>query len=266
MPEISVIMGIYNCADTLREAVGCLQAQTVSDWELLLRDDGSTDRTAEVAAELAASDARIRLLRNERNLGLPKTLNRCAKEAKGAYLARMDGDDRCAPTRFEKELAVLREGKFAVVSCGMSFFDEGGTWGEKQYIEYPQKTDFAGNSPFCHAGAMMRKDAFDAVGGYSEAPDRLRVEDFDLWFRLYQAGYVGCNLQETLYAMRDDRAAISRKQFRYRVNEFHLKKQIAQTFHLEGKARLLAYRPLLLGLCPAFLYRILHRAKARANR
>lgn len=266
MPEISVLMGGYNCADTLAEAVGCLLRQSVSDWELLLCDDGSTDGTYAVAQKLALSDPRIHLLKNEKNLGLPKTLNRCAALAKAPYLARMDGDDRCDPSRFEKELAVIRRGQYAVVSCGMTFFDENGVWGQKMYRETPQKSDFAGNSPFCHAGAMIRKDAFDAVGGYSEDENRLRVEDFDLWFRLYQAGFEGYNIPEPLYAMRDDRNAVSRKKFRYRINEFILKRRIAKEFKLGIAAEIGALRPLLLGLCPAFLYRILHRAKAASRR
>ena len=261
MPEISVLMGIYNCADTLEEAVGCLLRQSAADWELLLCDDGSTDGTYALAQKLARSDERIRLLKNEKNLGLPKTLNRCAALAKAPYLARMDGDDRCSPTRLEKELAVIRRGEYAVVSCGMAFFDQDGVWGQKLYRETPQKADFAGNSPFCHAGAMIRKDAFEAVGGYSEAADRLRVEDFDLWFRLYRAGYRGYNIPEILYEMRDDRSAVARKKFRYRVNEYRLKRQIAEDFSLGVKAKIAALRPLLLGLCPAFLYRALHRAK-----
>ena len=94
-PEISVIMGIYNCANTLEEAVRCIQAQSIKEWELILCDDGSTDNTYEIAEQLKKKDERIVLLRNSENQGLNRTLNRCLNEAKGKYIARLDGDDRC---------------------------------------------------------------------------------------------------------------------------------------------------------------------------
>lgn len=261
MARISILMGIYNCADTLKEAVECIAAQTFSDWELILCDDGSTDATKQVAAALAADDERIILLQNEKNCGLPKTLNRCARVATAEVFARMDADDRCAADRLQKEWEIICAGEYDIVSCGMEFFDENGVYGKKIYVEMPQKSDFAGNSPFCHAGAMFTRKAFDAVGGYSEDASRLRVEDFDLWFRMYQAGFRGRNLSECLYSMRDDRSALRRKKYRYRVNEYRLKKQIARAFDFGFSGQLHAVRPLILGLCPSFVYRILHRAK-----
>ena len=94
-PKISVLMGIYNCADTLPQAVASIQKQTYPNWELILCDDGSSDHTYEVAQALAAKDDRIVLLHNDRNLGLNQTLNACLAVATGDYIARMDGDDDC---------------------------------------------------------------------------------------------------------------------------------------------------------------------------
>ena len=104
-PKISVLMGIYNCADTLPQAVASIQKQTYPNWELILCDDGSSDHTYEVAQALAAKDDRIVLLHNDRNLGLNQTLNACLAVATGDYIARMDGDDDCVPVRFEQQLA-----------------------------------------------------------------------------------------------------------------------------------------------------------------
>lgn len=261
MAEISVLMGIYNCADTLREAVECIRQQSCQDWELILCDDGSTDETASIAQTLAKEDYRIRFLQNKKNQGLAATLNFCASVANGRFFARMDGDDRCSPDRFKKELSLMQSGKYAVVSCGMSFFDENGIFAEKLYKQFPEKSDFAHNSPFCHAGCMMDREAFFSVGGYNESPKRNRVEDFDLWFRFYQAGFRGCNLQEVLYSMREDRNAVVRKKYRYRVNEYHLKKEIAKTFGFGIKGQIMAFRPLILGLIPSFLYQFLHQKK-----
>ena len=107
MPQISVLMGIYNCADTLEEAVNSIINQTFNDWELIMCDDCSTDNTLEVAQKIAEKDSRIKVIKNEKNLTLAPTLNRCIEVASGKYVARMDGDDICDPTRFEKEIEIL---------------------------------------------------------------------------------------------------------------------------------------------------------------
>ena len=81
--KISVLMGIYNCSSTMEQAVASVQNQTYTNWELILCDDGSSNNTYEVAQALAAKDSRIVLLRNEKNLGLNATLNRCLAVATG---------------------------------------------------------------------------------------------------------------------------------------------------------------------------------------
>ena len=176
-PTISVIMGAYNCARTLPEAIAAIQHQTVSDWEFIICDDGSSDETWQVASEFQRNDERIVLLRNEKNLGLNATLNKCLAAASGYYIARMDGDDICAPDRFEKELALYaKHPEAGVISCSMSFFDDEGIFGKMIYDAAPQPKDLLHGSQFCHAGALMRRDILEELGGYSENKDTLRVE------------------------------------------------------------------------------------------
>lgn len=261
MPKISVLMGIYNCGDKLEQAVESVVKQSFTDWELIMCDDGSTDNTRAVALALAEKDSRIRVIENNGNKGLSYTLNRCAKEAGASILARMDGDDICDPSRFEKEYNIISSENFDIVSCGMLFFDENGVYGKKLYKQYPEKSDFAGNSPFCHAGAMIKKEPFLAAGGYCEDKSRDRIEDFDLWFRMYKNGSKGFNIGEYLYSMRDDRNAVKRKKYKFRINEYKLKKQIAAEFDFGIKGQIKALRPLILGLCPSFIYRFLHKQK-----
>ena len=89
--KVSIITGIYNCADTLSEALDSILAQTYQNWELILCDDGSEDGTLLIAMDyLKNFPDRIRLLQNHTNLGLNKTLNRCLEQATGEYIARMD--------------------------------------------------------------------------------------------------------------------------------------------------------------------------------
>ena len=106
-PRISVIIGIYNCAPTLVEALDSLYNQTFKDFKIILCDDGSSDDTYNVAKDYVSRHDNIILIRNECNMGLNYTLNHCLKYADTEYVARMDGDDISMPTRFEKEINFL---------------------------------------------------------------------------------------------------------------------------------------------------------------
>lgn len=253
-------MGAYNCAATVPAAVDAIIAQTIHDWEMIICDDGSTDDTYEVLQSLAAKEPRIVLIRNQSNLGLAPTLNNCLKIARGEYTARMDGDDVCAPNRFEKELAVLaNEPQFSLVSCAMEFYDDNGVYGVYHYKPYPQKTDFFKQSPFCHAGCMMRRCILDELGGYNESESVRRIEDFDLWFRLYKAGYKGCNLPDVLYSMYDDRQAYKRRKFKFRLSSARLLYQIYREFKPGIKYLPRVAIPIIKGLLPEKLYMFLRK-------
>ena len=265
--RISILMGIYNCGDTLSEAIECILAQTVNDWQLILCDDGSSDNTYQIAKKYAQHyPEKIVLLQNEKNMGLNFTLNHCLSHATGEFIARMDGDDLCSPERFEKELRALTENpQMAVVSTEMTYFDESGTWGCSHAIPMPQNTDFVRGTPFCHAPCMARRDAINSVGGYTDDPKYLRVEDYDLWVKLYAAGYRGMNLQEPLYQMRDDRNAYARRKFKYRINEARVALKAIRLLKLPKKNCIYALRPILVGMLPKWVYDRLHKKRLKAS-
>lgn len=263
--KISVLMGIYNCAGTLVQAVESIQNQTYTDWELILCEDGSTDQTYEVAKSLAEKDSRIILLRNEKNLGLNTTLNRCLAVASGKYVARMDGDDDCLPERFEKQIIFLEDHpEFQITSCPMLLFDENGEWGQTAIPKCPTPQEVVAGTPISHAPVMLLKSAMDAVGGYTEDPKMLRVEDVNLWIKLYAAGYRCCNLQEPLYRMRNDQNALNRRKYIYRVNSAYVRLQGCRMLKLGFESYLNACKPMIYGLVPAKLRKIIRRLQQRA--
>ncbi len=265
LPVISVLMGVLNCENTLDESVLSVIAQTESRWELILCDDGSTDGTAAQAQAWAAQyPGQIIFLQNDRNYGLSYTLNRCLNLARGEFAARMDGDDRCAPERFAKELAYLQtHPETAVVSTDMECFDENGAWGLRRYPTDPQLADLVHGTPFCHAACMVRTALLREAGGYSEAEQYARVEDYELWTRMYAMGYRGHNIHEPLYSMRDDRDAAGRRLRKYRLNEARVRLNAVQLLNLPKRNAVYALRPLILGLLPSRLYRFLHNRKLR---
>lgn len=259
-PLVSVAMGIYNCADTLEGAVQCIINQTYTNWELIMCDDASKDNTYEIALKLASKDNRIIVLKNESNMTLAPTLNKCIEHSKGKYIARMDGDDICDPTRFEKEVAILEaNAKYAIVSCQMNLYDKEGIYRIIVHPDEPTPNEMIKRSQFCHAGCMVRADVIKAVGGYSNSPKKNRVEDYDLWARMYAQGYVGFNIQEPLYSMRDDRNALSRRNFNNRKNEVRVKNYIMKTFNLSIKNYIYVVMPIIKWLVPNSVYKIAHR-------
>ena len=112
---ISIILPMYNRAATLRRCVESVLAQTCADWELIAVDDGSVDESVRVVE--AFGDARIRLLRHERNRGPSAARNTAIEAAHGEYLALLDSDDEWLPTKLEKQIARLRVGDCELCGC-----------------------------------------------------------------------------------------------------------------------------------------------------
>lgn len=265
--KISVLMGIYNCESTLAEAIDSLLAQTYTNWELILCDDGSKDKTIEIAKSyLQKYPQKIILLKNEKNMGLNYTLNKCLSVADGVYIARMDGDDTCSPLRFEKEIAFLEQNpEYALVSCQMELYDKDGVFRVVEHKEHPILKDFLRKSQFCHAGCMMRSEVLKSLGGYAVSDKFLRVEDYELWVRLYLAGYKGYNLQEVLYSVRDDINALKRRTLKNRQNESRVIRKICKEGKFPIWMNVYALVPILKWLTPRFVYNILHKNKHNKN-
>ena len=258
-PKISVIMGIYNCGPYLQEALDSLYAQTYQDFEIILCEDGSKDNTYEIALENQKLHSNIVLLKNPHNMGLNQTLNNCLAVAKGEYIARMDGDDTCDPTRFEKELRFLEEHpEYAIVSVNMHHFDEGGVFRTGHASGEPKPTDYPKSVPFCHAPCMVRKEAYDAVGGYTVSEKLMRQEDYELWIKMYVKGFRGYNLPEALYSMRDDRNAYSRRTWVGRRNEAYVKFLACKKLKLPLPYYLHCLKPIILYFLPRQVYKLLH--------
>lgn len=266
MPRVSVLMGVYNCANTVEKSIDSIVDQTFTDWEFIICDDGSKDNTAAVVQAYAEREPRIKFIQNDRNHGLSYTLNHCLSVATGEYCARMDGDDLCDPTRFQKQIDFLEQHpEYGFVSCRMTRFDENGTYDVPEYIESfePTMMDYIKGSPFCHAPVMIRKSSYDSVNGYRDIPETLCVEDYDLWFRLYAAGIKGYMLQEPLYHMFDGRGAAKRRTFKRRLNEAWVRKEGYKAIHAPMVTRVFILKPILIALIPQKIYILLLRKNGR---
>ena len=264
---VSVIMSVYNCALYLAEAIESILSQTFTDWELIICDDGSSDDSFSVAVRYAEQyPGKIRVIWLEKNSGQAVARNRCLALARGEYVATMDGDDTCDPERLKKELAFLMSHPEAdFVGTGMNIFDENGVWGASIPKEKPEAEDFMKTMPFCAATCLFRREALEAVGGYREGDKYRRLEDADLFVRLYAHGYTGMNIREPLYDYREYRATIGRRSLRVRLKIAVYVGEIVKLLKLPAWMCLFGVRGLLVGLLPRGLYRALHHLKYRSE-
>lgn len=264
-PMISVIMGVYNCENMVSDAIDSVLNQTYQDFEFIICDDGSTDGTLRIVQKYSINyPDKVILIQNDKNRGLNYTLNHCLQYARGKYIARMDGDDRSIPTRFEKEVEFLEQHPdIAILGASLSAFDDRGIWGTHTFVEYPVAKDFLHGSPFSHSVCMVRHEAYIAVNGYSEGKFLMRVEDYHLWTKMYSKGYKGANLQEELYLYRDDREGYRKRKFKYRINEAYVSLLAVRKLHLPIWSCLYAVRPIVVGLLPNGIYEFLHKRKLK---
>ena len=155
--NISVIVPVYNLESYIERCVHSILAQTHRDLEIILVDDGSTDSSPRILDALAQKDERIHVI-HKQNGGVTSARLAGAASATGEWIGFVDGDDDCAPDRFEKQIAFLEsQDEFDIVSSEMYFFDESGIWGQNHKPEKPSAESVACGSPICHAPVMMRK-------------------------------------------------------------------------------------------------------------
>lgn len=218
---------------------------------MIVCDDGSEDNSVEIIEELAILDKRIITIHNKKNQGLAQTLNNCLNIAKGDYIARMDDDDISHPERFEKQVEFLNSNpEYTIVGTSRNMYDETGIWGKS--ISTGERTilDIFRGRTFTHPSVMMRRESVMKVGGYTTGPETLRTEDFDLWCKLYNSGFKGFNLSNILFDYYEARDSYNKRQYKYRICEYRLKKKWRKRLNIPVKFLFYVYRPLVVGLLP----------------
>ena len=220
-PLVTVLMSVYNDTEFLADAIESILRQTLTDFEFLIIDDGSTDETASRLA--AFTDPRIRVVRNQTNLGLTLSLRRGVGLALGRYIARFDADDLCLPDRLSKQVAFLEQHpELALLGGACQFIDSEGNLLE--FLPQPE-TDleirwfsFLAN-PFLHSTTMIRREVLvEHQLNYDEA--YRTAQDYDLWSRLLECAK-GANLSEALIYYRI-RHGITRKKKQEQLNNAFL--------------------------------------------
>lgn len=214
MPRVSVILPVHNGAAHLKQSIDSILAQTYSDLELIILDDASTDASPDLLSRL--SDPRVSVRRNERNLGLPTTLNLGIGAASGTYVARQDQDDFSHPDRLKQQVDLLDSrpdigllGTWATI-LGCTTDDRWVPVGVHKHPEHDAllRWRLCWNNPFVHSSVMLRRSVIDALGGYATAPDRLIPEDYELWSQMSQVTGIA-NIARTLQCYRQSPSGMS---------------------------------------------------------
>jgi glycosyltransferase involved in cell wall biosynthesis len=220
MPKVSVIIPSYNHEKYVREAIQSVLEQTYQDFEIVITDDGSRDRTVSIIKSF--TDPRIKLFYFPKNRGAAVAVNHCIAEASGEFIALLNSDDAFVPEKLEKQVEFLdKNPKIGAVFSYAQFIDEDSkdiTNTEHHYakvflqqnrsrFEWLNYFFYNGNC-LCHPSILIRKECYETVGNYD--PRLAQLPDFDFWIRLCQK-YEIFILQEHLvkFRIRGDRANVS---------------------------------------------------------
>lgn len=230
-PEISVVMSVYNGEKYLDQSIKSILNQTFKDYEFIIIDDGSTDYTSKILSSY--KDERIKIVKNEKNIGLTKSLNLGIRLAKGEYIARQDADDISDPSRLEKLFNVFEKDKYLGL-VGSSFKIIDSNHRILRIVNVPTAEEDIRNiildhNPFCHGSVMFKREVINKIGGYREF--FRYAQDYDLWLRISE-NYRILNIGEVLYGWRKVKDSISEEkiieQFQYAmiaISQFMIRKK-----------------------------------------
>jgi GT2 family glycosyltransferase len=216
----AIITPAFNAESWIAEAVQSVLSQTLPDWQMIVIDNGSTDRTGEIV-EAFLTDARLRLVRNPENRPVSVIRNEIANSLDGDYLVMLDADDRLLPTFLERVLREFqRDPNVAVVSPDARLIDsssgrhfdftlmESRWWKAPTRVQPGRMVSALATRDFLYAGAAVRREVFVALGGLD--PDLFGCMDWDLWIRVAASGREIALIREPLAEYRVHSGSLSR--------------------------------------------------------
>ncbi len=261
--KIAVIMGAYNVEKTVARSIDSILKQSYEEWIFIICDDGSTDGTIHILNSYKEKyPEKFIILSNEKNRGLTYSLNHCLQYADTEFVARMDADDISLPGRFEAEVDFLSSNEeYAFVGCAVERFDEDGVWKKCGVIEKPDSKVFYNTTGFTHPTILIRRKALEAVNNYNDVWYTNRCEDYDLWMRLYAAGYKGYNLKEILFQYYEGKDSFPKRKYRYRFGEAVMRAKGYAALGLYPKGLIFVLKPLVAGLLPSTIVKKIHKKR-----
>ncbi len=225
MPLVSIITPSWNVASLIGETIGSVQAQTMTDWELVIADDCSTDQTAAVVEGRAASDRRIRLIRQPRNGGPALARQAAIEQAQGRFVAFLDSDDLWLPAKLERQIAFAQANRAALSYTAFRRIDETGSV-TGRLIEVPASLSYEQllkNTSIATLTAMVDRDVAGPIAMKNEPYD-----DFCLWLSVLKPGHVARGLNEDLARYRVRGSSVSSRPLRSAGWVWHIYRNVEQ--------------------------------------
>lgn len=197
---ISIIMAAYNAEKTIEQAINSVLSQTYPDFELLVVNDCSTDKTAMLAEAIVKKDDRVRLISNEKNSGVSYTRKHGLEEASGEWVAILDSDDAWAPEKLEKQIKLQKKTNADLLFTGSAFMDADGKpidW----YLAAPAEVTYRQllkQNVLSNSSALVRKELY---AKYYAVGDGMH-EDFAMWLNILKDGRKAYGVDEPLLIYR----------------------------------------------------------------
>ena len=195
-PLISVLLSVYNDDENIKKSIDSILSQSYKNIELLVIDDGSTDHTNEILNSI--KDTRLKIFRNEENLGLTKCLNILIKKSQGQILARQDSDDISLPTRLEVQYSLLNKSQLDACTTRAFIKNTKKTIPKFSHL-LPIKFVIKYKNPFIHGTLMVKKNAVLDIGMYDE--NIKYAQDYKLFIELLKKNYKIKILKSKLYIL-----------------------------------------------------------------
>jgi glycosyltransferase involved in cell wall biosynthesis len=261
-PRVSVVTTVYNGEPYVDRAIPGILAQTFEDFEYILVNDGSTDRTAEILNDLAARDPRVRVFSPGR-MGVAAAANYGVAQARGEYIARQDFDDRSYPDRLRLQVELLdAHPEVGVVGGYYVLVDE--NRGERYVRMAPTEHDailssMARSIPFANTLVAFRRRAWEEAGGYPDVSD---LEDLLLWLKVARLGWRFGNIPELLGEHYVHPSSFFHRTFKYADRQRNLARvqaQVVRELGLPAWMYLYAVGRYAYAYSPAGLKRLLRR-------
>lgn len=249
--KVSVIMGVYNEADKVINALESIMNQSQKHLQIIICDDASTDGTYETIKSFVKADANTILLHNEKNCGLAYSLNRCIDLSQGEYLARMDADDTCHIDRIKKQVDFLdKHSEYDLAGSQYIMTDEDGKefYSHKKIV--PNDSILPFDVPFAHPTVVIRKNSMNKLGKYNESTRTKYCEDLELWYRFFALGMKGYNLPEYLYYKNQRAYHYSKGKLRNSFDLFFVHVSGLKLLKAKWYRYLLAFKPIISAIIP----------------
>lgn len=199
-PTLTIIMAAYNAEKTIKTAIESVLAQTYTDWELIVVNDSSKDKTQTIVSEIAARDSRIRLINNETNSGVSITRKKGVEAAKGTWIAVLDSDDMWKPDKLEKQMRLANDKSAELVFTGSGFIDNEGSPIDWQ-LHVPETLSYREllkQNLVSNSSVLVKKELYEQF--YAVGDDM--HEDFAIWLGITKTGRKAFGIDEPLLIYR----------------------------------------------------------------